>query len=90
MYADLLYCEDRRTHQRHPNHRTISDAAHLTVSTAIKHIIKLVDRQLITAERAGYTDHKGMKWNSNNLYTILPVQTAMSHCCQQQMLWSTA
>lgn len=27
-----------------------------------------------------------MKRNGNNLYTILPIQAAMDHCYQQQML----
>ena len=31
VYAYLLYCEDRRTHQCHPSYRTISAAVHLTV-----------------------------------------------------------
>ena len=25
-----------------------------------------------------------MKWNGNNQYTILPIQSAMDHCYQQQ------
>lgn len=86
VYAYLLYCEDRRTHQCHPSYRTIAAAVHLTAATVMKHITKLVDRQLITVERTSYIDNKGMKWNSNNQYTILPIQAAMDHCYQQQML----
>lgn len=86
VYAYLLYCEDRRTHQCHPSYRTIATVVHLTVATVMKHITKLVDKQLITVERTSYIDNKGMKWNSNNLYTILPIQAAMDHCYQQQML----
>lgn len=86
VYAYLLYCEDRRTHQCHPSYRTIVAAVHLTVATGMKHITKLVDKQLITVERTSYIDNKGLKWNSNNQYTILPIQAAMDHCYQQQML----
>lgn len=86
VYAYLLYCEDRRTHQCHPSYRTIAAAVHLTAATVMKHITKLVDRQLITVERTSYIDNKGMKWNSNNQYTILLIQAAMDHCYQQQML----
>ena len=86
VYAYLLYCEDRRTHQCHPSYRTIATAVHLTVATVMKHITKLVDKQLITVEHTSYIDNKGMKWNSNNLYTILPIQAAMDQCYQQQML----
>ena len=35
VYAYLLYCEDRRTHQCHPSYRTISDAVNLAVSTVM-------------------------------------------------------
>ena len=69
VYAYLLYCEDRRTHQCHPSYRTISDVVHLTVSTVMKHITKLADRQFITVESTSYIDKRGMKWNGNNLYT---------------------
>ena len=86
VYAYLLYCEDRRTHQCHPSYRTISGAVHLTVSTVMKHITKLADRQFISVENTTYIDKHGMKWNGNNLYTILPIQTAMEHCYQQQLL----
>ena len=86
VYAYLLYCEDRRTHQCHPSYRTISDVVHLTVSTVMKHITKLADRQFITVESTSYIDKRGMKWNGNNLYTILPIQMAMDYCYQQQLL----
>ena len=62
VYAYLLYCEDRRTHQCHPSYRTIAAAAHLTVSTVMKHIAKLEDRQLIAVESTSYLDSRGMKW----------------------------
>lgn len=86
VYAYLLYCEDRRTHQCHPSYRTISGAVHLTVATVMKHITKLADRQFITIQNTSYIDGRGMKWNGNNQYTILPIQAAMDHCYQQKMI----
>ena len=86
VYAYLLYCEDRRTHQCHPSYRTISAAVHLAMSTVIKHIAKLVDKQFITIQNTSYIDGRGMKWNGNNQYTILPIQAAMDHCYQQKMI----
>ena len=86
VYAYLLYCEDRRTHQCHPSYRTIADAVHLTVATVMKHIAKLVDRQLISVEHTSYLDSHGMKWNGNNQYTILPIQMTLDCYYQQQML----
>ena len=73
------------THQCHPSYRTIAAAVHLTVSTVMKHIAKLEDRQLIAVESTSYLDSRGMKWNGNNQYTILPIQAAVDYCYQQQM-----
>ena len=85
VYAYLLYCEDRRTHQCHPSYRTIAAAVHLTVATVVKHIAKLEDRQLISVEHTSYLDSHGMKWNGNNQYTILPIQMTLDYYYQQQM-----
>ena len=91
VYAYLLYCEDRRTHQCHPSYRTISAAVHLTVSTVMKHITKLADRQFITIENTSYIDKHGMKQNGNNLYTILPIQATMDQpSCQSRRRWIIA
>lgn len=61
VYAYLLYCEDRRTHQCHPSYRTIAAAVHLTVSTVVKHIAKLADKQFIAVKNKAYIDKHGMK-----------------------------
>lgn len=85
VYAYLLYCEDRRTHQCHPSYRTIAAAVHLMVATVMKHIAKLEDRQLIAVENTSYLDSHGMKCNGNNQYTVLPIRAAVDCCYQQQM-----
>nr|WP_325195375.1 helix-turn-helix domain-containing protein [uncultured Oscillibacter sp.] len=86
VYAYLLYCEDRSSHQCHPSYNTISTAVGLAVNTVMKHITKLVNRQFITAEHTSYTDSRGMKWNGNNCYTILPIQEAINHSYERQMV----
>ena len=85
VYAYLLCCEDRRTHQCHPSYNTIADAAGLSVNTVMKYVTTLVDKQLITVERTSYIDNNGMKWNGNNLYTILPIQQAADAFYQRQI-----
>ena len=50
VYAYLLYCEDRSSHQCHPSYNTISATVGLAVNTVMKHIAKLEDRQFITVE----------------------------------------
>ena len=84
VYAYLLYCENRRTHQCHPSCRTIAAAIHLSAATVMKHITKLEDHQLIDVENTNYIDSCGMKWNGNNLYTIRPIQAAVELFYERQ------
>ena len=86
VYAYLLCCEDRRTHQCHPSYNTIADATGLSVNTVMKHVTTLVDKQLITVEHTSYIDNNGMKWNGNNLYTILPIRQAMDAFYRRQLV----
>ena len=92
VYAYLLCCEDHRMHQCHPSYNTISAATGLAVNTVMKHINKLAERQFIAVERTSYIDSNGLKWNGNNLYTIMPIQQAADAFYQQQLdrLESTA
>lgn len=85
VYAYLLCCEDRRTHQCHPSYTTISSVTCLAVNTVMKHIRKLADRQFISVDRTSYLDKHGMKWNGNNLYTILPIRAAVEAFYQRQL-----
>lgn len=85
VYAYLLCCEDRRTHRCHPSYNTISSTVGLAVNTVMKHINKLAERQFITVEHTTYMDANGMKWNGNNLYTILPIQQAADAIYQRQL-----
>ena len=85
VYAYLLLIEDRRTHTCHPSYNTISAATGVSKNTAMKSIGTLLEMGLITAEPSSYFDKRGMKWNGNNLYTILPVQAAMDAFNQRQL-----
>lgn len=85
VYAYLLYCEDHRTHQSNPSYKTISTATGLAVNTVMKHISELENRQFISVERTSYIDSNGMKWNSNNLCTLLPILQAADGFYQWQM-----
>ena len=86
VYAYLLYCEDRSSHQCHPSYKTISTAVGLSVNTVMKHIAKLEDRQFITVKHTSYADSQGMKWNGNNSYTRRPIQKAIDHSYERQMV----
>ena len=77
VYAYLLLIEDRRTHTCHPSYNTISAATGMSKNTVIKSIVTLLEKHLVMMEYSQYLDRRGMKWNGNNLYTILPMQRAV-------------
>lgn len=85
VYAYLLYCEDRRTHQCHPSYRTIAGATGLSLNTAVKSVGVLTDKRLVTVERSCWFNEVGLKRNGNNIYTILPIKAAVEDYHQRQM-----
>ena len=85
VYAYLLLIEDRKTHACHPSYNTISTATGMSKNTVIKSIGTLLEKHLVTMEHSQYLDQRGMKWNGNNLYTILPMQRAMDAFLQRQL-----
>ena len=85
VYAYLLLIEDRSTHTCHPSYNTIAAVTGLAKNTAMKSINTLLEMGLIAVEPSSYFDKHGMKWNGNNLYTILPTQQAVDTFHQQQL-----
>lgn len=85
VYAYLLLIEDRKTHTCHPSYNTIAAATGMSRNTAIKSIGVLLEKHLVTMEHSQYLDQCGMKWNGNNLYTILPTQRAVDAFHQRQL-----
>ncbi len=85
VYAYLLLIEDRRTHTCHPSYSTVATATGMSKNTVMESIGTLLDRHLITMEHSHYLDQCGMKWNGNNLYTILPIQKAVGTFHQRQL-----
>ena len=85
VYAYLLLIEDRQTHTCHPSYNTIATATGMSKNTAMKSISTLLEMELITVESSSYFDKRGMKWKGNNLYTILPVRSAVDAYHQLQL-----
>lgn len=84
VYAYLLLIGDRKTHACHPSYNTIA-ATGMSKNTVIKSIDTLLEKHLVTMEHSQYLDQRGMKWNGNNLYTMLPMQRAVEAFHQQQL-----
>ena len=85
VYAYLLLIEDRKTHTCHPSYNTIATATGMSKNTALKSISVLLETGLITVEPSSYFDKHGMKWKGNNLYTILPIHSAVDIFYQRQL-----
>ena len=90
VYAYLMYCEDRKTFQCHPSYKTIGSAVGLSKNTVKKHIDGLVAKQLITTEPTTIITKKVQKHNGTLLYTIRPIQEAVEHRYQQQLMYFQA
>ncbi len=85
VYAYLLLIEDRRTHTCHPSYNAIATKTGMSKNTALKGIGILLEMGLISVEASSYFDKHGMKWKGNNLYTILPIQSAVDIFHQHQL-----
>lgn len=85
VYAYLLLIEDRKTHTCHPSYNTIAADTGLSKNTVLKNINVLLETGLITVEPSSYYDKSGMKWKGNNLYTILPIRSAVDIFHQRQL-----
>ena len=85
VYAYLLYCEDRRTHQCHPSCRTIAGTTGLSLNTVVRAVGILADKGLLAVARSRWFNEAGLKRNGNNIYTILPTRTAAEDYHQRQL-----
>ena len=85
VYAYLLLIEDRKTHTCHPSYNTIATATGMSKNTVLKNISVLLEAELIAVEPSSYFDKRGMKWKGNNLYTILPIHSAVGIFHQRQI-----
>ena len=85
VYAYLLLMEERKPHTCHPSYNTIAATTGLSKNTALKSIGDLLKAGLITVEPSSYYDKSGMKWKGNNLYTILPIRSAVDIFHQRQL-----
>ena len=86
VYAYLLYCEDRRTHQCHPSYRTIGRSVQLSENTVRKYVAGLEEKGLIRTEPSTITTKDGRVRNGSLIYTIRPIQEALELNYQRQFL----
>ena len=84
VYAYLMYCEDRKSHQCWPSYKTIGQAVGMSRNTVQKYVRELEYKALIITEPTKYESENGQVRNGNLIYTILPIQPAVDAYSERQ------
>ena len=77
VYAYLMFCEDRETHQCWPSIGRICQHTGMSANTVAKYIRQLEEKRLIDTEPTKVKTKAGLVRNGNLRYTIRPIQEAM-------------
>ena len=85
IYAYLMFCEDRETHQCWPSIRTIGEAVRMSENTVRKYIRQLEERGLITTEPTEVITKTGEKRNGNLLFTLRLIQEVIDQYYDRQL-----
>ena len=85
VYAYLIFCEDRETHQSYPSFRKIGQCTGMSPNTVRKYITQLEDKYLIETLPTTVWTLDGTARNGTLLYTILPIQEAVNYHLERQL-----
>lgn len=85
LYAYLIFCEDRKTHQCWPSIGRISQHTGMSANTVAKYIRQLEEKRLIDTEPTKVKTKAGLVRNGNLLYTIRPIQEAVNYKLEQDL-----
>ena len=86
VYCYLMYCENRKTFKCYPSYKTIGNAIGMSKNTVRKYVKSLEDKQLISTQPTTIIKKDGHKQNGSLLYTIRPIDEAINHYYEQQMI----
>ena len=78
LYAYLIFCEDRKTHQCWPSIGRISQHTGMSANTIAKYIRQLEEKQLINVEPTKVRTKRGEVRNGTLQFTIRPTQEAVN------------
>lgn len=84
VYAYLMYCEDRKSHQCWSSYKTIGKAVGMSRNTVQKYLRELEYKALIITEPTKYESESGQVRNGNLVFTILPIQGAVKYYNESQ------
>ena len=79
LYAYLIFCEDRKTHQCWPSIGRISQHTGMSANTITKYIRQLEEKQLIDVESTKVRTKRGEVRNGTLQFTIRPIQDAVNY-----------
>ena len=81
VYAYLLFCEDRKTHQCWPSIGRISQYTGMSANTVAKYIRQLEEKRLIDVEPT----KSGEVRNGTLQFTIRPIQEAVNYKLERDL-----
>ena len=85
VYAYLIFCEDRKTHQCWPSIGRISQSTGMSANTVAKYIRRLEEKQLIDVEPTKVCTKSGEVRNGTLQFTIRPIQEAVNYHLERQL-----
>ena len=85
VYAYLMFCEDRETHQCWPSIGRICQHTGMSANTVAKYIRQLEERQLINVEPTKVRTKSGEVRNGTLQFTIRPIQEAVNYHLERQL-----
>lgn len=85
VYAYLIFCEDRKTHQCWPSIGRISQSTGMSANTVAKYIRQLEDKRLIDVEPTKVRTKSGEVRNGTLRFTICPIQEAVNCKLEQDL-----
>ena len=85
VYAYLIFCEDRKTHQCWPSIGRISQHTGMSANTVAKYIRQLEEKRLIDTEPTKVRTKEGMVRNGTLLFTIRPIQEAVNYKLEKEL-----
>ena len=78
VYAYLIFCEDRKSHQCWPSIGKICQHTGMSANTVAKYIRQLEEKQLIDVEPTKVRTKSGEVRNGTLQFTIRPIQEAVN------------
>lgn len=85
VYAYLIFCEDRETHQCWPSIGRISQHTGMSANTVAKYIRQLEEKQLIDVEPTKVRTKSGEVRNGTLQFTIRPIQEAVNYKLERDL-----